>query len=68
MALEDEDQSVLDAAMAPSQESGLRENCTSRLSERAEAGRKLHLPRLYSNEAGEQSEESPLRRRLRGRS
>jgi hypothetical protein len=25
----------------------LRENCTSRLSERAEAGRKLHLPRLY---------------------
>jgi len=45
----------------------LRENCTSRLSERAEAGRKLHLPRLYSDEAGEQSEESPLRRRLRGR-
>ena len=42
--------------MAPTQESGLRENCTSRLSERAEAGRKLHLPRLYSWEAGEQSE------------
>src|SRR6516165_1266264 len=48
-------QSVFDAAMAPTQESGLRENCTSRLSERAEAGRKLHLPRLYSYEAGEQS-------------
>src|SRR6516225_6811241 len=29
-------QSVFDAAMAPTQESGLRENCTSRLSERAE--------------------------------
>jgi len=28
----------------------LRENCTSRLSERAEAGRKLHLSRLYSVE------------------
>jgi hypothetical protein len=40
-------QSVFDAAMAPTQESGLRENCTSRLSERAEAGRKLHLSRLY---------------------
>src|SRR6201982_1494856 len=49
-------QSVFDAAMAPTQESGLRENCTSRLSERAEGGRKLHLPRLYSYEAGEQSE------------
>ena len=36
--------------MAPTQESGLRENCTSRLSERAEAGRKLHLSRLYSVE------------------
>src|SRR6266567_1408807 len=48
-------QSVFDAAMAPTQESGLRENCTSRLSERAEAGRKLHLSRLYSWEAGEQS-------------
>src|SRR6266699_4120079 len=47
-------QSVFDAAMAPTQESGLRENCTSRLSERAEAGRKLHLSRLYSGEAGEQ--------------
>ena len=54
--------------MAPAQESGLRENCTSRLSERAEAGRTLDLSRLYSDEAGEQSEESPLRRRLRGRS
>jgi hypothetical protein len=54
--------------MAPAQESGLRENCTSRLSERAEAGRTLDLSRLYSWEAGEQSEESPLRRRLRGRS
>ena len=31
----------------------MRENCTSRLSERAEAGRKLHLSRLYSEEAGE---------------
>jgi hypothetical protein len=41
-------QSVFDAAMAPTQESGLRENCTSRLSERAEAGRKLHLSRLYT--------------------
>ena len=45
-------QSVFDAAMAPTQESGLRENCTSRLSERAEAGRTLHLSRLYSDEAG----------------
>ena|SRR5215831_19074293 len=26
----------------------VRENCTSRLSERTEAGRKLHLLRLYS--------------------
>src|ERR1700746_1382094 len=59
--------SVFDAAMAPTQESGLRENCTSRLSERAEAGRTLPLSRLYSNEAGEQSEESHLWRRLRGR-
>ena len=33
------------------QESGLRENCTSRLNERAEAGRKPHLSRLYSDEA-----------------
>jgi hypothetical protein len=33
----------------------LRENCTSRLSERAEAGRTLHLSRLYSWEADEQS-------------
>jgi hypothetical protein len=48
--------SVFDAAMAPTQESGLRENCTSRLSERAEGGRKPHLPRLYSDEACEQSE------------
>src|SRR5262249_59826244 len=40
-------QSVFDAAMAPAQESGLRENCTSRLSERAEAGRTLDLSRLY---------------------
>jgi hypothetical protein len=40
--------------MAPAQESGLRENCTSRLSERAEAGRTLDLSRLYSCEAGEQ--------------
>src|SRR5262245_59809951 len=47
-------QSVFDAAMAPAQESGLRENCTSRLSERAEAGRKLHLSRLYTDEAVEQ--------------
>jgi hypothetical protein len=44
--------SVFDAATAPTQESGLRENCTSRLSERAEGGRKPHLPRLYSDEAG----------------
>src|SRR6202007_2833888 len=48
-------QSVFDAAMAPAQESGLREKCTSRLSERAEAGRTLALSRLYSWEAGEQS-------------
>src|SRR5215831_6696834 len=48
-------QCVFDAAMAPAQESGLRENCTSRLSERAEAGRTLDLSRLYSCEAGEQS-------------
>ena len=41
--------------MAPAQESGLRENCTSRLSERAEAGRTLDLSRLYSWEADEQS-------------
>src|SRR6516162_9111966 len=61
-------QCVFDAAMAPAQESGLRENCTSRLSERAEAGRTLDLSRLYSVEAGEQSEGSLLRRRLRGRS
>src|SRR5215831_13770751 len=47
-------QCVFDAAMAPAQESGLRENCTSRLSERAEAGRTLDLSRLYSYEAGEQ--------------
>src|ERR1700751_1225480 len=60
-------QSVFDAAMAPTQESGLRGNCTSRLSERAEEGRPPHLSRLYSNEAGEQSEGSLLRRRLRGR-
>src|SRR5215472_14841165 len=45
-------QSVFDAAMAPAQESGLRENCTSRLSERAEAERTLDLSRLYSDEAG----------------
>src|ERR1700757_834706 len=45
-------QSVFDAAMAPAQESGLRENCTSRLSERAEGGRTLDLSRLYSEEAG----------------
>src|SRR5262249_436427 len=37
-------QSVFDAAMAPTQESGLRENCTSRLSERAKAGRKPTSP------------------------
>src|SRR5262252_9952084 len=37
-------QSVFDAAMAPTQESDLRENCTSRLSERAEAGRKPTSP------------------------
>src|SRR5262249_53583868 len=49
-------QCVFDAAMAPAQESGLRENCTSRLSERAEAGRTLDLSRLYGYEAGEQSE------------
>src|SRR6516164_7956901 len=48
-------QCVFDAAMAPAQESGLRENCTSRLSERAEAGRTLDLSRLYSWEADEQS-------------
>lgn len=48
-------QSVFDAAMAPTQESGLRENCTSRLSERAEAGRTLHLSRLYSWEEAERS-------------
>src|SRR6201981_1775582 len=47
-------QSVFDAAMASAQESGLRENCTSRLSERAEGGRTLDLSRLYSFEAGEQ--------------
>src|ERR1700745_1430680 len=40
-------QSVFDAAMAPTQESGLRENCTSRLSERAGGGRTLQLSRLY---------------------
>src|ERR1700751_5310694 len=47
-------QSVFDAAMASAQESGLRENCTSRLSERAEGGRTLDLSRLYSWEADEQ--------------
>ena len=35
----------------------MRENCTSRLSERAEAGRKLHLPRLYSDESLEMGPE-----------
>ena len=44
-----------DAAKASTQESGLRENRTSRLSERAEAGCKPHLSRLYSCEADEQS-------------
>ena len=39
---------------ATTQESGLRENCTSRLSERAEAGRKPHLSRLYTDEVAEQ--------------
>ena len=34
------------------QESGLRENCTSRLSERAEAGRKPHLSRTLHSENG----------------
>src|ERR1700758_3665395 len=47
-------QSVFDAAMASAQESGLRENCTSRLSERAEGGRTLDLSRLYTEEATEQ--------------
>ena len=51
MALEDEESFVFDAALASAQESGLRENCTSRLSERAEAGRKLHLSRLYIDNA-----------------
>src|SRR5215211_8910800 len=37
------------------QESGLRENRTSRLSERTEEGRKPDLLRLYTCEAGEQS-------------
>jgi hypothetical protein len=37
----------LEAEVALTQESGLRENCTSRLSERAEAGRRPHLSRLY---------------------
>src|SRR3954452_19091334 len=36
------------------QESGLRENRTSRLSERTEEGRQPDLLRLYSGEAGEQ--------------
>src|SRR5580704_10295363 len=48
-------QSICDVATAPIQESGLRENCTSRLSERTEAGRKLHLFRLYSGEVAEQN-------------
>jgi hypothetical protein len=43
-----EGQPGLEAEMVPTQESGLRENCTSRLSERAEAGRKPHLSRLYN--------------------
>jgi hypothetical protein len=41
-----------EAAKASTQESGLRENSTSRLSERAEAGRTPHLSRLYSEEVG----------------
>jgi hypothetical protein len=45
---------IPDARAASIQESGLQENCTSRLSERTEAGRKLHLLRLCSYEAGEQ--------------
>src|SRR5262249_12472496 len=49
-------QSVFDAAMAPAQESGLRENCTRRLNERAEGEHTLHHSRLYRYEAGEQSE------------
>src|SRR5262249_15459440 len=49
-------QCVFDAAMAPAREGGLRKTGTSRLSERAEAGRTLDLSRLYSYEAGEQSE------------
>src|ERR1700746_3571250 len=46
-------QSVFDAAMASAQESGLRENCTSRLSERAEGGRTLDLSRLYRSACGQ---------------
>src|SRR5215208_1510637 len=38
------------------QESGLRENRTSRLSERTEEGRQPDLLRLYSNEAAERSQ------------
>jgi hypothetical protein len=37
-------QTGLEAEVAPTQESGLRENCTSRLSERAEAGRNPTSP------------------------
>src|SRR3954465_12713772 len=48
------------------QESGLRENCTSRLSERAEAGRKPHLSRLYIDEVAEGDEVMEKRERQEG--
>lgn len=42
------------------QESGLRENRTSRLSERTEEGRKPDLLRLYTGDGGEPSSSGPV--------
>jgi hypothetical protein len=59
-------QTGLEAEVAPTQESGLRENCTSRLSERAEAGRNPTSPdsaaRKPTNKAGQAAAE-PVERR-----
>src|SRR5262245_23756409 len=52
-------QSVFDAAMAPTQESGLRENCTSRLSERAEAGRKPTSPDSTAMKPANKAKKAP---------
>src|SRR4051794_41611789 len=46
------DQDLPPSTATTTQESGLRENRTSRLSERTEEGRKPDLLRLYSDEEG----------------